>query len=101
MELTIENLSERISDIIEESACLNEQWNNSLKKTIHLAIFIEPYLDLIFKGKKTIESRFSINKILPYHKIQIGDVILLKKSSGKIEGATARQWPSVSTLDIY
>ena len=53
---------------------------------IHLAIFIEPYLEYIIKGKKTVESRFSVNRIAPFRKIFKGDLILLKKSSGPIVG---------------
>ncbi|MCI9434957.1 MAG: hypothetical protein HFI86_06785 [Bacilli bacterium] len=37
---------------------------------IHLGIFSEPYLTYMLEGKKTIESRFSKNKIVPYNKIQ-------------------------------
>lgn len=51
---------------------------------IHLAIFSEPYLSLIFRGEKTIESRFSKNKIGPYAKISKGDIVLMKKSGGPV-----------------
>lgn len=53
---------------------------------IHLAIFVEPYLQYILDGKKTIESRFSINRFPPYHRVFTGDVLLLKKSGGPIIG---------------
>ena len=53
---------------------------------IHLAIFIEPYLQYIIDGKKTVESRFSINRIAPFKRISQKDVILLKKSGGPIVG---------------
>lgn len=53
---------------------------------IHLAIFVEPYLQYIIEGKKTVESRFSVNRIAPFKKIFQGDLILLKKSSGPIIG---------------
>lgn len=53
---------------------------------IHLAIFNEPYLSLIFDGKKRIESRFSIKKISPYKKINSGDLVVLKKSGGLVMG---------------
>ena len=58
--------------------------SNSLR--IHLAIFIEPYLRYIFEGKKTVESRFSVNRIAPYKRVGIGDIILLKRSGGPIVG---------------
>ena len=35
---------------------------------------------MILNGTKTIESRFSFNKVVPYEKIKIGDEILLKET---------------------
>lgn len=51
---------------------------------LHLGIFSEPYLTFMLDGKKTIESRFSKNKILPYQQIQKDDIVIVKKSSGKV-----------------
>ena len=53
---------------------------------IHLAIFNEPFLSLIFTGQKKIESRFSINMISPFRKVSKGDLIVLKESGGLISG---------------
>ena len=53
-------------------------------KTIHLAIFSEPYLTYMLEGKKTIESRFSKNKILPYNQISKNDIVIVKKSGGSV-----------------
>jgi hypothetical protein len=53
---------------------------------VHLAIFIKPYLQYIIEGKKTMESRFSVNRIAPFKKIFQGDLILLKKSGGLVVG---------------
>lgn len=53
---------------------------------VHLAIFIEPYLEFVLEEKKTIESRFSITRCAPYRKVNRGDVILLKRSGGRIIG---------------
>ena len=53
---------------------------------IHLAIFNEPFLSLIFTGQKKIESRFSINNISPFRKVSKGDIIVLKESGGLITG---------------
>jgi hypothetical protein len=72
----------------------NEYWENKiqsiLKKElhvgVHLAILVEPYLQYIMEGKKTVESRFSINRIAPYGHASKGDIILLKKSGGSIIG---------------
>ena len=52
----------------------------------HLAIFIGDYIEKIFRGEKTIEGRFSNNKILPYCAVKKGDEILLKQSGGMIVG---------------
>lgn len=54
--------------------------------TIHLAIFSDPYLDYMIEGKKTIESRFSKNRALPYQKVKYNDIIIIKKSSGPVIG---------------
>lgn len=53
-------------------------------KNIHLGIFAEPYLSLMMNGKKTIESRFSKKKIVPYNQINKEDIVFVKESSGKV-----------------
>ncbi len=66
----------------------NNYWKNKLKslesKKIHLAIMVEPYLSRILNGQKTIESRFSSNKIIPFKRVHAGEIIILKKSGGPI-----------------
>lgn len=52
----------------------------------HLAVFKKNVLDLIFRGEKTFESRFSLSKIPPYSTIFEGDEIFLKESGGKVLG---------------
>jgi len=68
----------------------NNYWYNkfsSLNQSgIHLAIMVEPYLSDLLCGKKTIESRFSINMIAPFRKVKSGDIVILKKSGGPIVG---------------
>lgn len=56
------------------------------KTSIHLAVFSGPYFDYIVEGKKTIESRFSKNKCLPYQKIKAHDIVIVKQSSGPVVG---------------
>lgn len=71
------------------SASSNNYWKSKLSegsRNIHLAIMREPYLSFILNGSKTIESRFTLNKIDPYGNISTGDIIILKKSAGAIEG---------------
>jgi hypothetical protein len=53
---------------------------------IHLAVFVEPYLSFVLEGKKTVESRFSLNRHAPYEQVRNGDLLVLKKSSGPICG---------------
>lgn len=52
--------------------------NELRNKTIHLGIFSEPYLTYMLEGKKTIESRFSKNKIIPYNQITKDDIVIVK-----------------------
>ncbi len=55
-------------------------------KKIHLGIFCEPYLTYMSNGRKTIDSRFSKNKIAPYNKITKADIVIVKKSGGDVLG---------------
>src|SRR5579864_5963670 len=52
----------------------------------HLAIFQQPYIDWILAGQKTIESRFSLNRVLPYGVVKAGDIVVMKESGGKVLG---------------
>lgn len=53
---------------------------------LHLGIFVEPYLQYILDGRKTIESRFSTRRLAPYQHVAPGDVLLLKQTAGPIVG---------------
>ena len=55
----------------------------------HLAILSEPYLEWILSGRKTIESRFSVNRVAPYGLVRPGDRLLLKRVSGPVLGLCA------------
>jgi len=61
-----------------------EDFKEIVSKTLHLGIFKEPYLTYMLEGKKTIESRFSKNKIIPYEKIDKNDIVIVKKSGGAV-----------------
>lgn len=61
-----------------------EGLNEITKRNLHLGIFSDPYLTYMLDGKKTIESRFSKNKILPYNQISKDDIVIVKKSSGNV-----------------
>lgn len=89
-ELLLSHLSEIIGNRVgknkkcDELKTIIEQGN--FRFGIHLAIFVEPYLQYIIKGKKTVESRFSVNRIAPFKRIFQGDLVLLKKSGGPVIG---------------
>ena len=55
----------------------------------HIAILKQPFFDMVLSGEKTIESRWSMNKIAPFNKVSVGDDILLKET-GKDVTATAK-----------
>jgi ASC-1-like (ASCH) protein len=72
-----------------QSLMRNEpEWTTRVARApqIHLAVLVEPYLEYLFAGKKTIESRFSIHRIAPFEKVQQDDVVLLKRSGGPVVG---------------
>ncbi|MDD3231946.1 MAG: ASCH domain-containing protein, partial [Clostridia bacterium] len=50
----------------------------------HIAIIKRPFSTLLFSGEKTIESRWSKNKIAPYKKIKIGDIVWIKETAKPI-----------------
>jgi len=54
--------------------------------SIHLGVFIEPFLSYIMEGKKTIESRFSVNRQAPFGAAMKNDILLIKGSGGPIVG---------------
>ena len=53
---------------------------------LHLGVFVEPYLKHILEGRKTVESRFSVNKCAPYQRVRQRDILLLKRTGGPICG---------------
>lgn len=60
--------------------------NKVLTPSLHLAVFVEPYLEWILHGRKTIESRFSMRRVAPYRVVCPGDLLALKQSGGCIVG---------------
>lgn len=54
--------------------------------TVHLAIFHQPYLELLLSGEKTTDVRLSKARIAPFGRVQVGDTVLLKASSGPVLG---------------
>ncbi len=54
----------------------------------HIAILRQPFFDMVLTGEKTIESRWSLNRIAPYKRVEVGDLIYLK-DTGKCVTAKA------------
>lgn len=76
-------MKEEILKNLEEQLTI-ETLNKIKNKKIHLGIFTEPCLSYMLNGEKTIESRFSKNKLAPYEKITKDDIVIVKKSGGNI-----------------
>lgn len=53
---------------------------------VHLGVFVEPYLEHILAGRKTVESRFGRTRCAPHGQVAQGDVLILKRSSGPVVG---------------
>lgn len=74
----------------------DERWSKKLAGPlrVHLAVFVEPWLSWLLDGTKTIESRWSMRRTVPYQRVAPGDVILLKASSGPVRGVceVAQAW---------
>lgn len=51
-----------------------------------MGVFAEPYLALMINGMKTIESRFSRNKTVPYERITKDGIVFVKRSGGAVIG---------------
>jgi hypothetical protein len=68
---------------------------------LHLAVFVEPYLQYIFEGKKTVESRFGVHRCPPFGYVREGDVLLLKKSGGPITGVCSVGQVWFYRLDVH
>ena len=89
-------LTEELVDSLKRSTNGHQFWAGYLEKlsvsepipfSVHLAILLEPYLQYILDGTKTVESRFSRKRIVPYNMVEPGDVVLLKKvASQSISG---------------
>ncbi len=73
----------------------------------HIAILSDSAIKQIFSGKKTIETRFSQKRIIPYGTVNIGDLVYLKppgkdlvgqfivKKVIYIEGLEASDWDNI------
>ena len=55
----------------------------------HIAILKQPFFNMVLNDEKTIESRWSMHKVALFHRVSVGDEILLKET-GKHVTATAK-----------
>lgn len=59
--------------------------------SIHVAILMRPYLQMILDGRKTIESRLTMRPIAPYQAVAAGDRIFFKASAGPFMGTAVAE----------
>lgn len=77
-----------VSDTLQvHGSFLPEMLGASSNVGIHVGVFVQPFLNFILEGTKTIESRFSITRRAPFEQVDTGDLILLKESGGPIVGS--------------
>lgn len=90
-------MSERILNDLQNAALNNPEWAeiapwlNDPNRGVHLAILREPYLGWVLDGTKTVESRFSVNKIAPFGQIVAGDLVVVKGGKGAVGAFTAAE----------
>lgn len=78
-------LIDRLADLCRDTP-FSSAFGTEKAVGVHLAVFVEPYLTFLLQGKKTIESRFSVNKHAPFEQVGTGDILVLKKASGPVCG---------------
>lgn len=83
-DIVIEKILQNLDDISDRYWI--DRFMNTDLNHIHIAVMVEPYLTLILEGKKTIESRFSKKRISPFHRVEQGDIVILKRSGGGYVG---------------
>ena len=64
--------------------------------TKHIVILKKKYYDKVLSGEKSIESRWSYNKSLPYQKVNVGDELLIKQT-----GKDVTLIANVSKVEFY
>lgn len=52
----------------------------------HLAIMDKPTIEAILSGRKTIETRFSQAKIVPFGMVGVGDLVYMKPPGSEVIG---------------
>jgi len=67
---------------------------SGIVQSVHIAVFVEPFLGYVLDGSKTLDSRFLRQPRAPYRRVAPGDLILLKRSGGPVVGLcyAAQAW---------
>lgn len=86
-----QNLIRQLRIHVQDDAWWDERISDCVRfgparSSLHLAVFVEPYLSLLMGGAKTIESRFSLEPIAPFNMIWPEDLVLLKRAGGSVIG---------------
>ncbi len=76
-----------VPDQIPESIAHRLDETRSKNARVHFAVMNEPYLGALLSGDKTIESRFSRNRIDPWMRVGQNDLVLIARSGGVIAGS--------------
>ena len=76
-----------VPDSIPESVAVRLDQTRSKGARVHFAIMNEPYLGALVSGEKTVESRFSRNRIDPWMRVGEDDLVLFARSGGVIAGS--------------
>lgn len=82
--LVLNKVIERIQ--LSDNIYWGKKMSRMANSRIHVAVMVEPYLTKILNGVKTIESRFAKKMTTPWKKVNVGDVVILKKSGGGFVG---------------
>ena len=78
----LKHVRARVADDRYWSARLEAQAQGTV--SLHLAVFVEPFLQHVVDGDKTLESRFMKHPIPPFGCVKHGDVVALKRASGPV-----------------
>lgn len=80
-------------------ARLREMRASPAPLALHVAVMREPYMTLLLEGRKTVESRFSVNRVSPFGEVKAGDVLALKAQSGPLLGLALVEHAAFYELD--
>ena len=88
--------SKSLLDVLDECLAENAFWTPNSgagrdgltsTRSVHLAVFVQPFLRFLLEGRKTIESRFSVHRRAPSECVRTGDIVFVKESGGPIVAA--------------